>query len=51
MQVRYNRLETPSKNLWCIRQAKRNSQKLVNLVVPDKSEKFLLEAKEIGIWK
>ena len=36
----YNRLENPSKNLWCNRQAKRDSQKLVNLVVPDKSEKF-----------
>jgi hypothetical protein len=33
MQVSYNRLESPSKNLWCNRQAKRNSQKLVNLVV------------------
>jgi hypothetical protein len=40
MQVSYNRLENPSKNLWCNRQAKRDSQKLVNLVVPDKSEKF-----------
>jgi hypothetical protein len=40
MQVNYNRLENPSKNLWCNRQAKRDSQKLVNLVVPDKSEKF-----------
>jgi hypothetical protein len=40
MQVSYNRLENPSKNLWCNRHAKRDSQKLVNLVVPDKSEKF-----------
>jgi hypothetical protein len=40
MQVSYNRLKNPSKNLWCNRQAKRDRQKLVNLVVPDKSEKF-----------
>jgi hypothetical protein len=40
MQVSYNRLENQSKNLWCNRQTKRDSQKLVNLVVPDKSEKF-----------
>jgi hypothetical protein len=40
MQVSYNRLENPSKNLWCNRQAKRDSQKLINLVVPDKSEIF-----------
>jgi hypothetical protein len=40
MQVSYNRLENPSKTLWCNRQAKRDSQKLVNFVVPDKSEKF-----------
>jgi hypothetical protein len=32
--------ENPSKNMWCNRQAKRDSQKLVNLVVPEKSEKF-----------
>jgi hypothetical protein len=38
--VSYNRLENPSKNLWCNRQAKWDSQKLVNLAVPDKSEKF-----------
>jgi hypothetical protein len=40
MQVSYNRLKNPSKNLWCNRQAKRDRQKLVNFVVPDKSEKF-----------
>ena len=40
MQVSYNRLKNPSKNLWCNRQVKRDRQKLVNLVVPDKSEKF-----------
>ena len=40
MQVSYNRLKNPSKNLWCNRQAKQDRQKLVNLVVPDKSEKF-----------
>jgi hypothetical protein len=33
MQVSYNRLKNPSKNLWCNRQAKRDRQKLVNLVV------------------
>jgi hypothetical protein len=42
MQVSYNRLESPSINLWCNRQAKRDSQKLVNLVIPEKSEKFPL---------
>jgi hypothetical protein len=40
MQVSYNRLKNPSKNLWCNRQAKRDRHKLVNFVVPDKSEKF-----------
>jgi hypothetical protein len=40
MQVSYNCLKNPSKNLWCNRQAKRDRQKLVNFVVPDKSEKF-----------
>jgi hypothetical protein len=40
MQVSYNRLKNPRKNLWCNRQAKRDRKKLVNLVVPDKSEKF-----------
>jgi hypothetical protein len=40
MQVSYNRLKNPSKNLWCNCQAKRDRQKLVNFVVPDKSEKF-----------
>jgi hypothetical protein len=30
MQVSYNRLKNPSKNLWCNRQAKRDRQKLVN---------------------
>jgi hypothetical protein len=32
-------LASRTKNLWCNRQAKRDRQKLVNLVVPDKSEK------------
>jgi hypothetical protein len=36
----FERLENPSKNLWCNRQAKLGNQKLVNLVVPDKTEKF-----------
>jgi hypothetical protein len=44
MQLSYNRLKNPSKNLWCNRQAKRDRQKLVNFVIlPSQDFLFLGE--------
>jgi hypothetical protein len=40
MQVTYTLLKNQRKTLWCNCKAKRDRHKLVNFVVPDKSEKF-----------